>query len=134
MTINEAVNTWLSYEDSDRYDEDKSRKVIEARITIREALRRGYKIINVPDQHWIVELGGTSQFCIHMEECAELIQAISKYIRNSNTNKMVVEEMADVLICMEQLKIMCNISEEELQEEIKKKCDRTLQRFGCAED
>lgn len=47
MTINEAVNTWLSYEDSDRYDEEKSRKVIEARITIREALRRGYKLCKV---------------------------------------------------------------------------------------
>lgn len=49
MTINEAVNTWLSYEDSDRYDEEKSRRVIEARITIREALRRGYKLCKVDE-------------------------------------------------------------------------------------
>ena len=49
MTINEAVDTWLSYEDSDRYDEEKSRKVIEARITIREALRRGYKLCKVDE-------------------------------------------------------------------------------------
>lgn len=49
MTINEAVNTWLSYEDSDRYDEEKSRKVIEARITIREALRKGYKLCKVDE-------------------------------------------------------------------------------------
>ena len=49
MTINEAVNTWLSYEDSDRYDEEKSRKVIEARITIREALRSGYTLCRVDE-------------------------------------------------------------------------------------
>lgn len=46
MEINEAVRTWLNYEDSDRYDEDKTREVINARITIREALRSGCIILD----------------------------------------------------------------------------------------
>lgn len=44
--INDAVKTWLSYADSDKYDEDKAREVIKARITIREALRSGCIILD----------------------------------------------------------------------------------------
>lgn len=49
MELKEAIDTWLSYEDSDRYDEDKVKKVIEARITIREALRSGYTLCKVDE-------------------------------------------------------------------------------------
>lgn len=39
--LENAVKTWLDYEDSDRYDEDKTIELINARIVIRESLRNG---------------------------------------------------------------------------------------------
>ena len=44
-----------------------------------------------------------------MEECAELIQAISKDIREEEHN--IEEEIADVEIMLTQLKLMYNYSE-----------------------
>lgn len=57
----------------------------------------------IPDQSWIIEQFGTSQLTIHMEELAELIQAISKYQRHKDihTKQQIIEEMADCLICFE---------------------------------
>lgn len=79
MTINEAVNTWLSYEDSDRYDEEKSRKVIEARITIREALRRGYKLCKVDEAIEKMERGLQSCFNkVHCESNHDLLEGQEK--------------------------------------------------------
>lgn len=89
------------------------------------------KGIIVPDQKWVVSKYGDEQFLIHMEECAELIQAISKFQRykTSKEREQVIEEMADVMICLEQLKLMCNIWDEELQGEIDYKCRRTKDRY-----
>ena len=44
--INEAVEIWLNYKDSDRYNDTDAKKLCWARITIREALRQGCIIIN----------------------------------------------------------------------------------------
>lgn len=44
--INEAVEIWLNYKDSDRYNDADAKKLCWARITIREALRQGCVIIN----------------------------------------------------------------------------------------
>lgn len=45
--ISKAVKTWLEYEDSDRYNEDKARELIQARIEVREALRKGYRLVDL---------------------------------------------------------------------------------------
>lgn len=45
--LTKAIETWLSYEDSDRYDEDKARELTKARIEIREALRKGYRLVDL---------------------------------------------------------------------------------------
>lgn len=45
--ISKAVKTWLEYEDSDRYDEDKARELTKARIEVREALRKGYRLVDL---------------------------------------------------------------------------------------
>lgn len=65
--------------------------------------------------------GEAAQQIVVMEECSELIQAISKKLRGRETN--VEEEIADVEIMLEQLKLMCN---ESLVEEIK---ESKLQRL-----
>lgn len=48
--------------------------------------------------------GRDIQMIIAMEECGELIQALSKYLRGKNHN--VEEEIADMEIMIQQLKIM----------------------------
>lgn len=42
MIIKDAVETWVTYKDSNYYDEDKAKKVIDARLTIKNALSEGY--------------------------------------------------------------------------------------------
>lgn len=45
--LEKAIKTWLDYEDSDRFDEDKARELTKARIEVREALRAGYKLVDL---------------------------------------------------------------------------------------
>lgn len=55
-----------------------------------------------------------------MEECAELIQAISKAKRGKINRDNMIEEIADVLICIEMLKQMYMISDEKINGWIEK--------------
>lgn len=54
--------------------------------------------------------GDTAQENVAVEECAELIQAISHKHRGRSNN--IAEEIADVEIMLEQLKIINNCREE----------------------
>lgn len=65
---------------------------------------------------------------ICMEEPAELIQAVSKDIRGKLDRDNMIEEMADVMICLEMLKIMHQVKDEELQKWIDYKIDRQMER------
>lgn len=57
--------------------------------------------------------GNEAQLCVAMEECAELIQAISKYKRyGSKAQEQVAEEIADVLIVVDEVKLICGIKDE----------------------
>lgn len=77
-----------------------------------------------------IECYGTEkQSVVCMEECCELVQAISKELRGKSDKKHLAEEMADVLICMEMLKIMYHVTDDELNEWIKKKQFRQLRRI-----
>jgi len=74
---------------------------------------------------------GNGQLDIAQEECAELIQAISKRKRYNNIKARlnVIEKIADVTIMLEQLKIMFNISDEILEDEVDCKIDRLDKRM-----
>lgn len=83
--------------------------------------------------------GIVAQSMIAMEECSELIQAISKCVRSkevipTETREHLVEEMADVLICLEQLQAMYYITNEELSEWMNKKEERLLKREGLSNE
>ena len=73
----------------------------------------------------ILYYGEEKQSTVCMEECAELIQAISKMIRRngelSEKDHDHLEEVADVLICIEMLKQMYMISEDKINKWIEKK-------------
>ncbi|MCB4887348.1 hypothetical protein KZO96_05650 [Bifidobacterium pseudocatenulatum] len=77
--------------------------------------------------HESVERFGTRlQSVVCMEECAELIQAVSKRLRGKpDPEDNLAEEMADVVIC---LQIMYDITDEELGEWVEGKTVRQQRR------
>ena len=86
--------------------------------------------------------GKFRQSVIAMEECSELIKAISKMIRYSYNEDLenvyrkgylrddLIEEMADVYIILDELKIMYDILEFDIEEIIKRKIDREEGRIN----
>lgn len=60
--------------------------------------------------------GADEQSTVCMEECAELIQAISKEKRGKSDKSHLAEEMADVIICIEMLKEIYSISDDMISE------------------
>lgn len=79
------------------------------------------------------------QSLVAMEELAELQKAISKLVRNSEEKTKslefkglrhnLIEEMADVLICMDQLIEYYQIERPEIQEFIQAKQERQAKRL-----
>ena len=107
--------------------------------------------IQIPDQSRVINAyGHDAQAMIHMEESAELIQAISKMRRivhkiggpldpyrtdeEAKAYENLVEEMADVLISLEQIKSMYGIYEAELQDMVDRKCQRQQARLEAGHD
>ncbi len=78
----------------------------------------------------ILHYGKNNQSTVCMEECAELIQAISKAKRGKINRDNLTEEIADVLICIEMLKQMYMISDEKINKWIEKKQAREAERIG----
>ena len=66
------------------------------------------------------------------EECGELIQAISKYVRkpSKETKTNLIEEMADVTICINALMVKYDIPSDEVQSVIEYKNKRNLKRMA----
>lgn len=77
----------------------------------------------------VVQKEGDKQLVIAMEECAELIQAISKQLRYGINFDNLAEEMADVAICLEELKLMYG-NDGSVNMWIAKKIDRLRERYG----
>lgn len=81
----------------------------------------------------ILHYGKNNQSTVCMEECAELIQAISKAKRGKINRDNMIEEIADVLICIEMLKQMYMISDEKINKWIEKKQAREVKRISQKE-
>ena len=77
----------------------------------------------------IQHYGQDNQSTVCMEECAELIQAISKAKRGKIEKNNMEEEIADVLICIEMLKLMYSLSDSNIDKWILKKQQRELERM-----
>lgn len=65
---------------------------------------------------------------ISMEECNELSIEISKALRNQTSIIGLIEEMADVLISIQELRLIYTIEDSVLQEAIRVKLDRIRER------
>lgn len=79
--------------------------------------------------------GITNQLFVAVEECSELQQAISKCYRNkelipTEVRENLIEEMADVQICLEQLQVIFHISDAEILCWKEAKENRLLTREG----
>lgn len=78
--------------------------------------------------------GEEIQATVCMEECAELIQAVSKMIRRNGElsekdHDHLEEEVADVLICVEMLKHIYSIPDLNIEEWIDRKQKRMINRM-----
>ncbi len=93
---------------------------------LKMELRRTVEL-NIPDQSEFLK-NGSIQHVVWMEEMAELQQAISKEMRGKLNRDNLVEETADVIICIIQLCEENNITAEELQSMINYKHERNLKR------
>ena len=93
---------------------------------LKMELRRTVEL-NIPDQSELLK-NGSIQHVVWMEEMAELQQAISKGLRGKLNRDNLVEETADVLICLTQLCEKHGITAEELQRMIDKKHKRNAER------
>ncbi len=96
--------------------------------------------VEIPGQGKVIGFyGREAQMIVHCEEFAELIQAVSKMYRYGcgpdippDAYENLVEEMADSLVCMEQLMEMFDVPEHELQRMIDYKCARQEARMDDA--
>ena len=96
--------------------------------------------VSIPGQGRVIAFyGPDAQAMIHMEECAELAQAVSKIRRVRNSGKddttayyNLVEEIADLMICIEQIREMYGIFDHEIQAMVDKKCVRQEARMRDA--
>lgn len=72
---------------------------------------------------------GHENLIIDMEELAELSQEISKHIRGKGDHFSLLEEMADVQVCLLHLQNLFNISDEELNKAVNVKLNRCARRL-----
>lgn len=78
----------------------------------------------------IRKYGKEMQSIVCMEECSELIQAVSKCLRGKpDVTDNLAEEMADVIICLHMLKEMYGITDAQLEEWIARKTARQYERM-----
>ena len=68
--------------------------------------------------------GETIQLIMVVEEIAELTKEITKYFRGKDNRENIIEEVGDVYIMLEQMKIIFDISAEELEITTNKKMKR----------
>lgn len=77
--------------------------------------------------------GATPQICQTMEECAELIQALNKSLRHQDdpekVKQNILEELADVTIMVEQMKLHFD-EDEEFDEILEAKMDKLRSYLG----
>lgn len=87
---------------------------------------------NVSNQKEALEKGGDLQSSVWMEECGELIQAISKINRYGIEDEYkfnLIEEISDVIICIEQMCEKYDIYPDHIQSMINYKCKRNKERL-----
>lgn len=74
--------------------------------------------------------GDTKKLQIAQEELAELVQAISKYMRGTpDSSMLVLEELADAVIVLSYVQLICDFNMEDLIKAINIKIEREKKRL-----
>lgn len=82
----------------------------------------------------IVDTYGKQQVVIAIEELSELQKELCKALRCKTNFDNIAEEIADVEIMLEQMKIYFGINGEEIEGMKKLKIKRTTQRLGIKDE
>lgn len=83
------------------------------------------------DESFITD-GKEKKLRIAQEECAELIQAISKYLREpdcTGNQLAVLEELADVMICLNYIAVAMHFSNDDVFNALDVKIERERKRL-----
>lgn len=125
-----------------RFQDQKSTRKEDTKMTVND--NRGfhflmYEIDTRINNETMDRYGIEKQSLVAMEELSELQKAISKLVRNPEEKTKplefkglrhnLIEEMADVIICMDQLKEFYQIERPEIQELIQAKQARQRRRL-----
>lgn len=86
-------------------------------------------MLNSIEQRVIEKFGKEKQTVIAMEEMAELTKELSKNLRGADNRQQILEEVADVEICLSEIRLMHNIQLNELAAMMDKKLKRTEERL-----
>lgn len=88
-------------------------------MTQKEVMRKAIETYGEEAQLWMVT-----------EEMSELQKEICKYKRGKKNQEEMTDEIADVLIMIEQLSIICGITIDSVRERIDYKIDRLEERLN----
>ena len=93
---------------------------------MEETLKNNIKIV----EHY----GYEKQIPVWIEEMSELTKELCKWQRKGSLHPELIdnikEEIADVTICLDQIKYLLHYTEDSLMEEYKYKVDRQLDRIA----
>lgn len=96
-------------------------------------LKENKELMNKVLAECIMRYGVQFQSNMVMEECAELIQAVNKVLRNGASNVEIfnnlVEEIADVYLVIEQLKMIYLIDDSSIEDIMIQKITRQNNKF-----
>lgn len=125
-----------------RFQDQKSNRKGDTEMTVNDSKRFHFLMHEIDariNNETMDRYGIKMQSLVAMEELAELQKAISKLVRNSEEKTKslefkglrhnLIEEMADVIICMDQLKEYYNINHAEIQSIIASKQARQAKRL-----
>lgn len=71
--------------------------------------------------------GSVNELVVTIEELSELQKEVTKFLRNQGSVENVIEELSDVYIVLEYLKIIFAIDDESVNKEIDYKLNRLTQ-------
>lgn len=70
-----------------------------------------------------------TQIIVAIEELSELQKEFCKFLRNKGNKNNLIEEIADVEIMLEQMKMYFNINEKDVDQIKQQKIERTKERL-----
>lgn len=77
----------------------------------------------------LIEKYKDKQLIVAIEELSELQKELCKTLRGNINKENIIEELADVYIMLDQIKIYFSITYNEVKEMIDKKIERTKERL-----